>query len=284
LQTPQPVLPELTILRARGGAGSIWCLPGSDGDAEIFCNLAPHLPSECAAFGINLTQVHAESAQLTVEAIAASCVRAVRALDLSGPIHLLGYSFGGLVAYETAVQLSASGYSVGFLGMVDTSLVSHLASVTSRESLVAKIRRKGTTWLRHLRTLITGPQRVRWFRETVISKLFAKAYARLAVRRRNIPKWLRNVNDLNIFASTFYQPPPYRGRVMLIRARDEYRDTRWTVDLGWRTAQTGDLQIRELPGTHRDLIRTESASLGQLVRECLLSQQSLPEPPTSGGR
>lgn len=284
MQTPHSALPDLTILRARGDAGSVWCLPGSDGDAEIFRNLIPHLPSDCAAYGINLTKVHSESVQLSVEAIAATCVQAVRTLDLPGPVHLLGYSFGGLVAYEAARQLITAGYSVGFLGMVDTSLVSQLPSVTSRESFAAKIRRKRTTWLKHLQTLIMGPQRVRWFRETLISKLFAKAYFRLAARGRTIPKWLRNVNDLNIFASTRYQPPPYPGRVVLIRARDEYRDTRWTIDLGWKAVQTGDLQILELPGTHRDLIRTESASLGHLLSECLLSQPMVPARPMDASK
>jgi thioesterase domain-containing protein len=283
LQTSQSALPRLTILHPSGDAGSIWCLPGSDGDAEIFRNLIPHLPADCAAYGINLKQVHAESAQLSIESIAAGCVRAVRSLDHSGPVHLLGYSFGGLVAYEMASQLTASGYSVGFLGMVDTSLVSQLVSVTARESRSAKIRRKLITWTRHLRTLITGPQRVRWFRETVISKFFSKAYAALTARGNPIPKWLRNVNDLNIFASRGYRPPPSRARVVLVRARDEYRDTRWTIDLGWSSVHLADLQILELPGTHRDLIRTESASLGRLVSDRLRSWPSPPAQPANAG-
>lgn len=272
MQTLQPALPQLTILRPNGAAGSIWCLPGSDGDAEIFRNLSPNLPPECGAYGINLTRVHVGAVQLSIEAIAAICVRAVRSRDHSGPIHLLGYSFGGLVAYEMARQLRSSGSLVGFLGMVDTSLVVQLASVTALESLSAKGKRKFVTWARHGRTLITGPQRVRWFRETVISKLFAKAYARLTAHRITIPIWLRNVNDLNIFASTHYRPPPNPGRVVLIRARDEFRDKRWTIDLGWKSVQIGELQIKELPGTHRDLVRTESASLGRLVGSYLRGQ------------
>jgi thioesterase domain-containing protein len=273
LPKQQPAPPHLTILRPQGEAGSFWCLPGSDGDAGIFGNLAPHLPPEYAAYGINLRHVHAEEAQLSIEGIAAACVLAVQSRDHPGPIHLLGYSFGGLVAYEMARQLKVLGYSVGFLGMVDTSLMVQLASITSEEAVSAKIRRKFTTWARHGRTLITGPQRARWFRETVISKFFAKAYASLTVRDWAIPNWLRNVNDLNIFASTRYRPPPSTDRVVLIRARDEFRDSRWTIDLGWRSVQIGELQIWELPGTHRDLVRTESVSLGLVVCDCLIGRQ-----------
>jgi thioesterase domain-containing protein len=272
LQTPQSVLPHVTILRPGGAAGSVWCLPGSDGHADIFGNLAPYLPADCTVYGIGLTELHDQAVQLSIESIAASGVRAVRSRDHSGPVHLLGYSFGGLVAYEMARQLLTLGLPVGFLGMVDTSLVSQLPSVTSREARSAKIQRKLITWLRHLRTLVAGPRRARWFRETVVSKLFAKAYTRRTARGLPIPKWLRNVNDLNIFASTRYRPPPYAGRVVLIRARDEFRDSRWTIDLGWRSVQIGDLKIHELPGTHRDLIRTGSALLGHLVGEYLTGQ------------
>jgi thioesterase domain-containing protein len=264
-----PALPPLITLRTSTAAGSLWCVPGSDGDAGIFKNLAPHLPADCSAYAIDLRQLHEQAPQVSIEAIASHCVRAVRALDPRGPVHLLGYSFGGLVAYEMAVQLIAGGYRIGLLGMVDTSLVSQLVSVTARESLAAKIRRKTITWSKHLRTLIAGPQRMRWFRETVISKFFAKAYARLTDSGRAIPRWLRNVNDLNIFASTRYRPPPHRGQILLIRARDEYRDSRWTSDLGWRSGPYGAVEIRELPGTHRDLIRTESASLGRLLGDSL---------------
>lgn len=259
------------ILNQGSGDGVLWCLPGSDGDAAVFAALAPWLPRALSAYGIMLTQMHAKSPRLSVEEIAGECVRAIRSRPRAGPIHLMGYSFGGLLAYELAIQLSRAGHVIGFLGMVDTGLLVQLGRVTARESAAAKVKRKSQTWLRHARTMLTGPARGRWFRETVISKLFTKGYAYLAARGRVIPQWLRNVNDLNLFASTRYQPPPFSGTVVLIRARDELRDKRWTLDLGWHSIPTGPLLIRELPGTHRDLLRTESALLGAVVSEYLAS-------------
>src|SRR4029077_3089557 len=41
------------------------------------------------------------------------------AFQPDGPYFLGGYSFGGLVAYEMAQQLSARGQQVAFLGLID---------------------------------------------------------------------------------------------------------------------------------------------------------------------
>ncbi|MEV0598202.1 alpha/beta fold hydrolase [Streptomyces sp. NPDC050315] len=56
----------------------------------------------------------------TVEEMAADYVHAVRTVQPRGPYHLLGWSFGGLVAHEMAVQLQAAGEETGLLAMLDT--------------------------------------------------------------------------------------------------------------------------------------------------------------------
>jgi pimeloyl-ACP methyl ester carboxylesterase len=55
-----------------------------------------------------------------VEQMAAAYLAEVRARQPVGPYHLAGYSFGGLVAFEMACQLVASGEEVGLLGLFDT--------------------------------------------------------------------------------------------------------------------------------------------------------------------
>ncbi len=46
----------------------------------------------------------------------------VAALSPTGPLRLVGYSFGGSVAYEAACALADEGRTVSFLGLVDPSL------------------------------------------------------------------------------------------------------------------------------------------------------------------
>jgi amino acid adenylation domain-containing protein len=57
----------------------------------------------------------------TVEALARRMVRMIRTVRPKGPYRIAGYSFGGLLAYEIALQLIGAGEEVEFVGMLDTS-------------------------------------------------------------------------------------------------------------------------------------------------------------------
>ena len=55
-----------------------------------------------------------------VEDMAAVYLAEIRKIQPSGPYHLVGYSFGGVVAYEMVRQLKSSGEQVGVIGLIDT--------------------------------------------------------------------------------------------------------------------------------------------------------------------
>jgi thioesterase domain-containing protein len=52
--------------------------------------------------------------------MAADYLEQIRSVQPSGPYHLLGWSFGGIVAHEIAVQLQAAGEEVAALIVMDT--------------------------------------------------------------------------------------------------------------------------------------------------------------------
>jgi thioesterase domain-containing protein len=56
----------------------------------------------------------------TVEGMAARLVRMVREVQPVGPYRLAGWSFGGILAWEMAAQLTGQDHTVEFLGMIDT--------------------------------------------------------------------------------------------------------------------------------------------------------------------
>jgi amino acid adenylation domain-containing protein len=56
-----------------------------------------------------------------MEAMAALYVEEMRRLQPKGPYHLLGYCFGGVVAYTMAEQLHSMGERVAFLGLIEAS-------------------------------------------------------------------------------------------------------------------------------------------------------------------
>ncbi|MFB6579792.1 amino acid adenylation domain-containing protein [Streptomyces sp. NPDC056402] len=91
---------------------------------NVFCyrTLATELGTERPVFGLTapgLTDPAADP-DATVRELAAAHLEALRRIRPSGPYHLAGWSFGGLLAHEMAVQLRAAGQEVATLALLDT--------------------------------------------------------------------------------------------------------------------------------------------------------------------
>ncbi|MFE7598445.1 amino acid adenylation domain-containing protein [Streptomyces sp. NPDC057494] len=93
------------------GSGSSWC----------YLPLARYIPQEYPLYGLQADGLDgtSELATCAVE-MAAAYIEQIRSVQPSGPYHLVGYSFGGTVAHEIAVQLQAAGEQVAALVVLDT--------------------------------------------------------------------------------------------------------------------------------------------------------------------
>ncbi|MDH6145023.1 amino acid adenylation domain-containing protein, partial [Kitasatospora sp. GP30] len=92
------------------GSGSSWC----------YLPLARYIPQEYPLYGLQADGLDGTS-ELAARAVemAAAYIEQIRSVQPSGPYHLVGYSFGGTVAHEIAVQLQAAGEQVAALVMLD---------------------------------------------------------------------------------------------------------------------------------------------------------------------
>ena len=66
--------------------------------------------------------------QDSVRDMAAAALEQIDCVQPRGPVRLLGHSLGGAVAFEVATRLFASGRSVKFFGILDTSLMAERSS------------------------------------------------------------------------------------------------------------------------------------------------------------
>ena len=110
---PSPVVP----LQKGGGLPPLFVVHASDRGVMGYVNLVRHLGAGQPVYGLRDL---GDDLARPITGIAAEHVRAVRAVQPSGPYYLAGWSFGGFVAYEMAVQLEAEGQQVAFVGLIDT--------------------------------------------------------------------------------------------------------------------------------------------------------------------
>ncbi len=109
------------VLTLRSGTGDpVFCVHGGFGLAVRFAGLAAHLPPGRPVIGLQSPAVDL-SAPLpeSLEEVAESYADTITARQPAGPYHLVGWSYGGLVAHEVAVRLQARGAEVATLCVLD---------------------------------------------------------------------------------------------------------------------------------------------------------------------
>ncbi|MFF7456374.1 amino acid adenylation domain-containing protein [Kitasatospora sp. NPDC008115] len=111
-------LEVLLPLRAAGTGAPLFCVHPAAGISWVYSGLLRHLDPRRPVFGLQARGLRGGSPAAVTE-IAADYVREIRAVRPQGPYHLLGWSFGAVVAQEMAVQLQAAGQEVALLALLD---------------------------------------------------------------------------------------------------------------------------------------------------------------------
>ncbi|MFF8195813.1 SDR family NAD(P)-dependent oxidoreductase [Streptomyces bobili] len=227
------------------------------GPTSVYLPLTGLLPAEQPVYG--LERVDAPS---TMEDKAAHYRTLIRDIRPEGPYHLLGWSFGGCLAYEVARQLTQEGQGVGFLGLIDTILPAALAQRETPEFLLERFGRFAEYIeemyghrldLPHEELAATPEDQ----QIDVIMRLVADAGLDMS------PGIMEHQRTSYVDARVGerYVPRPYDGHVVLYRAQQPQQLTtaldprylRQNADLGWAPL-CPSLEIVPVEGDHLSVI------------------------------
>ncbi|GHJ44011.1 non-ribosomal peptide synthetase [Catellatospora sp. TT07R-123] len=146
VQAPEPVgdaLARVVALEPSGTRPAVFCLPPASGLSWPFAALKRYLP-DTPLIGLQAPRLSRSSdLPTTLPALAAEYADHIEQAAPAGPVRLLGWSFGGAVAHETAVLLTERGRQVSFLGVLDTYLDRPVAVDSGPEALAELLRELG---------------------------------------------------------------------------------------------------------------------------------------------
>jgi thioesterase domain-containing protein len=195
----------------------------------------------------------------TIEAMAGAHLDAIRRIQGTGPYRLGGYCNGGLVAYEIAQRLAASGERVDSLILIAVAPDRRLAALHARLDRLASVlripRERALDWFARFRAALRdmqglpARQRLRF----VLGKAIKHGRTLTGVPS---PASADTTFDRYFRAVMGYCPRPYAGRIALFWPQDEPRDGE-DVTAAWRRLAP-DIRIHPIAGTH-DTIVTEHA-------------------------
>ncbi|NGO72787.1 amino acid adenylation domain-containing protein, partial [Streptomyces boncukensis] len=111
---------RVLAVRPRGTREPLFCVHGGVGLGWPFLELAGALPEDVPVYALQSGGI-LESEELpgSVTELAEEYVARILEIQPDGPYRIVGWSFGGLVAHEMAVQLQRRGQRIGLLANLD---------------------------------------------------------------------------------------------------------------------------------------------------------------------
>ncbi|MGM1058012.1 amino acid adenylation domain-containing protein [Saccharothrix sp. Mg75] len=137
---PAAALDVILPLRARGGREPLFCVHPVGGLGWTYSGLLRHLGPDRPVYAVQARNLAGTGPLPTsVRQMAAEYADEIRAVQPTGPYHLLGWSFGGLVAHAVATELHRRGERTATLALLDSTPVCDLPEkpVPSGRSVLA---------------------------------------------------------------------------------------------------------------------------------------------------
>jgi thioesterase domain-containing protein/predicted ATP-grasp superfamily ATP-dependent carboligase len=243
-------------LHEGGGKPPLFLIPGVDGYLTSFHRLIRHMEPDRPIYGMLSQALLREEVGLTrVEQMAAYYLGKMQSVQPEGPYHLLGYSFGGYIAFEMARQLHAQRHPAGMVGLVDVlpmrrSLgVDRASNAPAANPEPAAPRQSGAAF--HARQML-GSGGLAYARRKVRDRAVRTAYTLLDAAKFHIPPFLQYAYDLNWFAAVRYVPQCFPGRLTLFQMTTSVEERRASFDL-WAQLATEGVDVRLIPGNHENI-------------------------------
>ena len=213
---------NLSLIQPKGEGTPLFCVHGDDANHFIPRYLGKDRPFYAffhqGADGRRLEHT-------SVENIATHFINELRQARPHGPYLLCGYSFGGIVAYEMAQQLTASGEAVHMVALLDTYAPGlHARAMATDRRLYDRIKKAA-------------------FR--AVAGFFLK-------RGKPLPAKLRIFHIVDTYdqAVQRYVPAPYKGMLTVVKAERSWGPTA----MGWTDLAKGGLDVVVSPGDHYTMI------------------------------
>jgi amino acid adenylation domain-containing protein len=210
-------------IQAEGSKPPLFVVPGY----LFYHHLSRHLGEDQPIYGFEPVP------NLSTEEAATFYIGQMRAVQPQGPYYIGGYCAGGIIAYEIARQLKASGQQVGLLALFETYTSEGVVPKTSLQYLQDKVK--------HLRKKFMSSslgEVVDVVRKELLRTLgFAGNYIRGLVGGK-------------------YVIQPYDGKISLFVASDGMVGSAKDPFLGWgRYCGTQHLEVNHVPGNHDTMFK-----------------------------
>jgi thioesterase domain-containing protein len=266
-----PCWAALVPVQPVGTRPPLFCVHGGGGGVLTYARVAEHLGHDQPLWGLQAPLRVEEPVDLRVEQIAQQYIEAMRSVSPEGPYCLCGHSFGGLVAFEMAKQLTEQGKRVDLLVIIDhPGPDAHITWVDKLRWYFYSLsqldmRHKGIYILDRVKWMIRKNPRI----PAVLRRMAANRVGQKKDTRGGAEYRIKTLNAA-MTAMKLYRAGTYSGRVTLFRARSGSPAINTDPFGGWGLAARGGVDVHDFFCDHMDLFNEpHCGNMSTALADCL---------------
>jgi myxalamid-type polyketide synthase MxaB len=275
----------LVSLASGGGQPPLFCMHPIGGDLRCYLDVVRSLRSGQPVWGLRARGLEQQmQPHRSMEAMVGDYLRAIRQLEPAGPYHLVGWSTGGIYAYEIAHQLLATGANLGALILLDTPTPSIFRDVDLDDDarfLVDLV--EFSNWFAGTRMQVNYQQLRADDKQQALQRILHEAKKNHVLPPDTPLAHLRRLIEVckqNVHAIMQYVPPALSEPVHLVRPTDtavlaEASGQALEEDLGWGSMLDG-WTIHTVPGNHFSMMTGPRARhVAETIQACVVSRSDV---------
>jgi acyl transferase domain-containing protein/thioesterase domain-containing protein len=285
--TCQPLVPIRTI----GDKPPLFLLHPVGGGVQPYFQLAEYLDRAQPVYAIQNHEFgsHVEHSYCSIEEMAARYVESLQTVHPRGRFCLAGWSMGGILAFEMALQLSEKGETPEHLIMLDAP--ARFISTSEQEDPTQEFARSlallGSIWSHQKHKPFTlgrdhlermDPERQM---DCFIQVIKGDGIVAPEMDDRALRAAVKTFMNNNR-ACERYVPRMYSGPMTVIRASETQQETKQQTDLvfddptfGWQAFCGQPVTVRQVPGDHMFMmLEPHVQSLATMLQECIDNPQT----------
>ena len=259
----QEVVPVQTL---KNGTGvPLFCIHPGGGVSWPYQALGNYL--DCPIIGIQQILQGEEAEPRSIRDMAKNYADRIQGVYPTGPYNLLGWSFGGVVAHELAIELQRRGCVIARLILLDAqpsidSSVTLPSHALGEQDILEEV-------LRFCRIDIPEQDEPLTYEqvEELVRERGAVEFPRY---KQLLDLAVQNLNS-NTALHRAHEPGVFDGDMVIFSAVEDDSDRSSSVLQSWRPYVAGDITEYSVDCTHQDMLTTESLSMyGKQLKHSLV--------------
>lgn len=245
---------SLVPIKTSGSRPPIYLVHGGALNIFLYKSLEPFLSEDQPLYGIQALGLDGDLSHLSsIESIVNKYLEEVLEQNPDGPYILIGYSYGGIIAFEMARKLLDMGKEIKMVGIMDTNVSERVESEQKPGRVVRFLKRQAKKTIFFGGNLLSSPREVLKYQWTILNKKLNKNFKEAEDEQiYDYPLPVIEAYD-NAYCKFILKPLNIKVHLFRVKERTYYVDDR--TYLGWLNYAKKGVAVYDVRGDHKTFIQ-----------------------------